>query len=193
MVRDLSDPYADLRKLKSQQRRQQSATPLRNATVSGGRTNYIGNESLVVTGSEVINGGSVVNGTQTVNGESILNGTQTVDGNIEVNDGSITVPGPNPIKIWQAPGGAVIEMGPGLLWAAGNDVSFGGSAGSSAFIVLNAATGSVKIVTVSAGITVDANGITFQGLPAIGRTTVTPNVPVGTLIANASGRVFRAV
>lgn len=180
MVRDLSDPYADLRALQSRQRRQQSATPMRNASVSGGQTRFIGEQSLIVEGSEVING------------ESVLNGTQTINGNVVVNEGSITVPGANPIKIWQAPGGAVIEMGPGLLWADGDDISLGGDSGSSAFIVLNAATGSVKIVTASASVTVNNNGITMQGLPTIGRTTVTPNVPVGTLIANSSGRVFRA-
>lgn len=162
-------------------RRLESASPSNHTSVSRGAFRVLSPEGLHVAGSERITG------------EWYLDGDGYVDGDLVVNDGSITVPGANPIKIWQAPGGAVIEMGPGLLHADGNDISIGGSAGSEAFIVLNAATASVKLVTSSAAIAVDANGITLQGLPTIGRTSVTPNLPVGALWANPSGRIFRAV
>lgn len=178
-IRNLASPN-QVRRNEFRLRRRERSKDLQSASISEGTLTVIGEEALVVEGSQV------------VEGDLIINGTETVNGDVVINDGQVSVPGPNPIVIRQAPGGAVVELGPGLLWATGNDVSLGGSAGSEAFIVFNAATATIKLVTSSASITLNANGITMQGLPTIGRTTVTPNLPVGALWANPAGRVFRA-
>lgn len=100
-MRDLSNPYADLRKLQSQQRRQQSATPLRNATVSGGQTNFIGEETLRVEGSQVVVGlvwiqgpsgelrmAGTLNGNGTMNwtGPANIQGTTAITGALTVSN-----------------------------------------------------------------------------------------------------------
>lgn len=91
MVRDLSDKTADFRKLKSQQRRAQSYTPLRNATVSGGNTNFIGLVSIEVEGS------GLVTGLWDVDGELRLGGTMNADGTINLT-GDFIVAGAGKIK-----------------------------------------------------------------------------------------------
>lgn len=94
MVRDLSNKAADYHKLQSQQRRQQSATPLRNATVSGGSTRWIGLESLIVEGSAVVRGVLIIEGP---GGEIVLEGTMNADGDINLT-GNLNVAGAGKIS-----------------------------------------------------------------------------------------------
>lgn len=99
MARDLSDPYADQRDLKSQQRRQQSATPNRSAAISDGRMRFIrgllrieAGGRLEIEGTLEVDGDTTVTGTFTVTGPWSLDGDGNITGNVAVT-GDITVSG----------------------------------------------------------------------------------------------------
>jgi len=77
-----NDPKGNqLRSLVRAPRQVAVATDLRNASVSGGRTRFIGSNSLVIEGSSSTTGTANVSGTQNVTGSTNLNGPVSIAGN----------------------------------------------------------------------------------------------------------------
>lgn len=99
MADDLSDVYAELRKLQEQVRVLMSANPLEKSSVTNGQIRIIGGTirvdgggNLIVNGTMSVNGTSTVTGSFTVSGPWNLSGTGTISGNVTIT-GNVTATG----------------------------------------------------------------------------------------------------
>lgn len=100
MADDLSDAFAEIRRLKADVDRLKRARPLENSSVTNGRLRFIGGLLRVDAGGRVeivgtlqIDGATIVNGTFKVEGPWSLNGNGEIAGNVNVT-GKLTQNGP---------------------------------------------------------------------------------------------------
>ena len=100
MADDLSDAFAEIRRLKADVDRLKRARPLENSSVTNGRLRFIGGTLRVDSGGRVeivgslqIDGATVVNGTFKIEGPWSLNGNGEIAGNVAVT-GKLTQNGP---------------------------------------------------------------------------------------------------
>lgn len=106
MADDLSDVYAELRKLQEQVRVLMSANPLEKSSVTNGQIRIIGGTirvdgggNLIVNGTMSVNGTSTVTGSFTVSGPWKLSGAGEITGNVVItgninSTGTLTQNGP---------------------------------------------------------------------------------------------------
>lgn len=99
MADDLSDVYAELRRLQERVRILETANPLEASSVTNGQIRIIGGTirvdgggNLIVNGTMSVNGTSTVTGSFTVSGPWNLSGTGTISGNVTIT-GNVTATG----------------------------------------------------------------------------------------------------
>lgn len=118
MVRDLSDPWVEIKRLTARVRALEKATPLASSSVGRGRIRlYDGGELLIeggnlrVTGTGSVSGTFNVSGTLNVTGTTNLDGPVIIDGNTTVN-GSLGITGPTTMTGNTAISGTLAVNGP---------------------------------------------------------------------------------
>lgn len=99
MADDLSDVYAELRRLQERVRILETANPLEASSVTNGQIRIIGGTirvdgggNLIVNGTMSVNGTSTVTGSFTVSGPWNLSGAGTISGNVTIT-GNVTATG----------------------------------------------------------------------------------------------------
>lgn len=99
MADDLSDVYAELRRLQERVRVLETANPLESSSVTNGQIRIIGGTirvdgggNLIVSGTMSVNGTSTVTGSFTVSGPWNLSGAGTISGNVTIT-GNVTATG----------------------------------------------------------------------------------------------------
>lgn len=99
MADDLSDVYAELRRLQERVRILETANPLEASSVTNGQIRIIGGTirvdgggNLIVNGTMSVNGMSTVTGSFTVSGPWNLSGAGTISGNVTIT-GNVTATG----------------------------------------------------------------------------------------------------
>ena len=92
----LNDNLRDsqIKDLMNRVRSLETRSPMRSASVTDGNTNFIGNESLTVTGSQKVTGTLNVSGIENVSGSLGVTGNTTLAGPLVVN-GTATITGPS--------------------------------------------------------------------------------------------------
>lgn len=71
-----------------------TATPLASTSVTNGHTEFNGNESLMVKGSQLVAGWLIVTGTLKVVGQFLLQGITTITGALSITGPNTTITGP---------------------------------------------------------------------------------------------------
>ena len=211
-----NDPKGNqLRSLKRAPRQIAVATDLRNASVSGGRTRFVGLLSLIVEGSQLVSGLLYISGTLRAIGAIFLDGITTVTGVWNQNGpwnlagaggitgdvvqtgttrvrggGKVIVEGTDPVTLGLTPSGR-----PGLQFGTGSQIigtSDGAqltNAGGNGFVYANVTVGmqrgSKSVEVSSTGVEVTAP-FKIQSLPiAPGGTTVY------LVVSDSSGNLYR--
>lgn len=99
MADDLSDVYAELRRLQERVRVLETANPLEASSITAGRVRFIGGQlrvdsggSVIIVGTLAIDGTTTVTGTFTVSGPWELEGDGTITGEVTIS-GDVTSTG----------------------------------------------------------------------------------------------------
>ena len=150
-------------------------SPLGNSAITSGALRVASAEGLIVQGSARVTG--VLNGDGTITwsgpwnlvGDGIITGDTQITGALTVESGGSITAGS--LRIDETDAGRISHP---------------------VLIALSAPATAVNNLAVLANAEIDGE-VTLRGLPTMSRTSVTPNLPVGALWANSSGRVFRAV
>lgn len=167
----------------------------RSSSVTNGRTRFIGLESLIVIGSQLVSGLLHVIGRVTISGLGVLEvlGLIELDGTMRVTGDIIVLPG-GKIQVGSMTidpttnGGSVKFAGGPEVYADGAQLSL--YSGTGAFIELN---GSVAKINGPGArwIEVDSSGFRVVGMPT--KTTTETGLPVGAVQADSSGYLYRIV
>ena len=167
--------------LARQVRAPSTQSPLGNSAITSGALRVASAEGLIVQGSALVIG--LLDGTGTFHWA----GPMTIDGITQFN-GPLGLDGPAFLRdsLTVESGGSITA---GLLRI---DETDAGRISHPVLIALSAPATAVNNLAVLANAEIDGE-VTLRGLPTMSRTSVTPNLPVGALWANPSGRVFRAV
>lgn len=206
MVRDLSDPWVEIKRLTARVRALEKATPLASSSVGRGRIRlYDGGELLIqdgnltVSGTGQITGTLNVSGTLNVTGTTNLDGPVVIDGDTDINGtldvngatkitGATTVTGNLQVN---APG--QIQVGANLTLAPATDggaiLLGGGKINANGTNLVLTADGGVSIFTAGGNVQVSSTGsLSISNLP----TTADTRVPAGTIkTVGIAGTLYR--
>jgi hypothetical protein len=199
-------PERQIVRLLTRHDRTENAAPLKSTSVTNGRTRFIGNESLIVIGSQKVEGWLVVTGTERVTGLLEILGTLSVQGDMTLDGGTITagnvVIEDNVIRVGDD---IEIDAATNRIRVAdmvidptgGGQVEFPGGAmvrgGSTGGVALEH--GDYKAVVTNAGVSVGRDGrsvsVTEAGIQILGAPEGSPGTdyPAGVYYRNSLGFV----
>lgn len=215
MVRDLGDPWVEIKRLQREVRALQKATPLANASVGGGRLRfYDGGELLIEGGNLRVTGAAYVDGTLEVSGildgvgEFVWTGPWTlagdgdISGNVDITGvltllSELIVQTAGKITINGADGPTVLQnsrltlSNGSVLKSFGSGVSLTGGTSSVAV-----ASGIASLMNTGSGQGFESDGF-YAGPRIVGMPTIASvaagGLPPGAVFAASNGVLYRVV
>jgi len=207
MADDLSDVYAELRRLQERVRVLETANPLEASSITNGRVRFIGGLLRVDSGGRVeivgtlqIDGTTNITGTTTVTGTFKLEGPWSLKGNGDITGtvtvtGDINVTGSGRIKVGNmvldpsSNGGSMKFSGGPEVYASGQTLSLYSGALNGGSVDL-----SPGLAKVSGGgarwFEVNSTGFQMVSMPTKTSASV-GGLPAGVVHADAAGNLFR--